>query len=44
MAFKRPDGRKPEELRQPLKAEVGVIKNADGSAMFQTGNTIALTI
>jgi exosome complex component RRP41 len=42
MAFKRPDGRKVDELRKPLKAEVGVIKNADGSAMFQMGNTIAI--
>jgi exosome complex component RRP41 len=40
--FKRPDGRKINELRKPLKAEVGVIKNADGSAMFQTGDTIAI--
>lgn len=42
MAFKRPDGRKVDELRKPLKAEVGIIKNADGSAMFQMGNTIAV--
>jgi exosome complex component RRP41 len=42
MAFKRPDGRKLDELRKPLKAEVGIIKNADGSAMFQMGETIAV--
>ncbi len=42
MTFKRPDGRKFDELRKPLKAEVGIIKNADGSAMFQMGDTIAV--
>lgn len=40
--FKRPDGRKVDGLRSPLKAMVGVVKNADGSAMFQTGDTIAI--
>ncbi len=39
--FKRPDGRKPDELR-PIKAKVGVIPNADGSAMFSFGDTIAV--
>ncbi|MFA5953589.1 MAG: exosome complex exonuclease Rrp41 [Candidatus Pacearchaeota archaeon] len=39
--FKRPDGRKPEELR-PIKAKVGIIPNADGSAMYQSGDTIAI--
>jgi len=39
--FKRPDGRKVEELR-PIKAKVGVVPNADGSAMFQFGDTIAI--
>jgi exosome complex component RRP41 len=39
--FKRPDGRKVEQLR-PIRAKVGVIPNADGSAMFATGNTIAI--
>ncbi len=39
--FKRPDGRKVDEIR-PMKAKVGVIPNADGSAMFQFGDTIAL--
>ncbi len=37
---KRCDGRKQDELR-PIKAKVGVIPRADGSAMFQIGNTIA---
>jgi exosome complex component RRP41 len=37
---KRNDGRTAEQMR-PMKAEVGVIPNADGSAMFQAGNTIA---
>jgi ribonuclease PH len=34
----RLDGRRPKELRQ-LKAELGVLKSADGSAMFEMGNT-----
>lgn len=34
--FKRPDGRKVDEIR-PMKAKVGVVPNADGSAMFQFG-------
>ena len=38
---KRPDGRKFDEMRK-MKAEVGVIKNADGSARFQIGETIAV--
>ena len=38
---KRTDGRKFDELRE-IKAEVGVIQRADGSARFQIGNTIAL--
>ncbi len=37
---KRVDGRKPDELR-PIVAKAGVIKRADGSAMFQIGNTVA---
>ena len=41
MTFKRNDGRKSNELR-PMKAKVGVIPNADGSAMFSFGNTIAI--
>jgi len=39
--FKRPDGRKPDEIRQ-MKAQVGVVPNAGGSAMFQFGETIAI--
>jgi exosome complex component RRP41 len=39
--FKRPDGRKVDELR-PIKAKVGIIANADGSAMYQSGDTIAI--
>jgi len=39
--LKRPDGRKVDELR-PIKAKVGVVPNADGSAMFQSGDTIAI--
>ena len=38
--MKRNDGRKADEVR-PMSAEVGVIKRADGSAMFKIGNTIA---
>lgn len=40
--YSRADGRKNNELRSPIKAEVGIIPNADGSAMFQIGKTIAL--
>lgn len=40
MTAARVDGRKNDELR-PMQAKVGVIKNADGSAMFQMGRTIA---
>ena len=35
---KRYDGRKFDEMRK-TKMEVGVLENADGSAMFQMGNT-----
>lgn len=38
---KRSDGRKMDELR-PIKAKVGVIPNATGSAMFGAGKTIAI--
>jgi len=41
MAFKRPDNRKVDEAR-PMKAKVGIVPNADGSAMFSFGNTIAI--
>lgn len=39
--FKRPDGRKVDETR-PMKAKVGVVPNADGSAMFAFGDTVAI--
>jgi len=38
---KRPDGRKFKELRK-MEAKVGVVKNADGSALFRFGDTIAI--
>ena len=41
MTFKRDDGRKLDELR-PMTAKVGVVPNADGSAMFSFGKTIAI--
>ena len=34
--FKRPDGRKIDEMR-PMEAKVGVVPNANGSAMFWVG-------
>lgn len=40
-AFKRSDGRKPDEIRA-MKAKVGVVPNANGSAMFSFGDTIAI--
>jgi len=39
--FKREDGRKLDELRK-MHAEVGIIPNADGSALFSFGDTIAI--
>jgi len=39
--FKRPDGRKVYEVR-PMEAKVGIVPNADGSAMFRFGDTIAI--
>ncbi len=42
MAYtKRFDGRKTDELRE-TSAKVGVVPNADGSAIFQQGDTIAI--
>jgi len=41
MTIKRPDGRKPNELRK-MVAKVGIIPNADGSALFAFGDTIAI--
>lgn len=38
---KRKDNRKNDELRK-IEAKVGVIKRADGSAMFKIGDTIAI--
>lgn len=38
---KRSDKRKFDEMRE-IKAEVGVIKNADGSALFSFGDTVAV--
>ena len=39
--FKRSDGRKFDEIRK-MSAKVGVIPNADGSALFSFGDTIAI--
>ncbi len=39
--FKRGDGRKLDETRK-IQAKVGVVPNADGSAMFSFGDTIAI--
>ncbi len=39
--FKRPDGRKLDEIRT-MEAKVGVVPNANGSAMFSFGDTIAI--
>lgn len=39
----RPDGRKIDEIR-PLLAEVGVLPRVHGSAIFQRGQTQALTV
>ena len=39
--FKRQSGRKNDEMR-PISAEVGIIPNADGSAMYKSGETIAI--
>ncbi|MFH1317059.1 MAG: exosome complex exonuclease Rrp41 [Candidatus Woesearchaeota archaeon] len=40
MTFKRPDGRKNDQLRD-IEAKAGIIKRADGSAMFRIGKTVA---
>jgi len=39
--FKRPDGRKVDQIRE-MSAEVGVVPNADGSAKFSFGKTVAI--
>src|SRR3989338_3016635 len=41
MTAKRSDGRKPNELRK-IMTKVGIIPNADGSAMFAFGKTVAI--
>ncbi len=41
MTVKRHDGRKADEIR-PMTAKVGVVPNADGSAMFSFGKTVAI--
>ncbi len=41
MALKRPSGRKATEMREMI-AKVGIIPNADGSALFGFGNTMAI--
>tara|TARA_Y100000310_G_C20647230_1_gene797334 strand:+ start:754 stop:1482 length:729 start_codon:yes stop_codon:yes gene_type:complete len=40
---KRTDGRKFDEMR-PIKAKVGIVPSANGSAMFETGGTKAIAI
>ena len=40
---KRADGRKMDEIR-PIRAKVGIVPSADGSAMFETGNTRAIAV
>jgi exosome complex component RRP41 len=40
---KRNDGRKFDELR-PIKAKVGIVPSADGSAMFISGKTKAIAV
>jgi len=39
--MKRHDGRKENEMRE-IKAEVGVVPNANGSAIFKFGDTVAI--
>ncbi|MCA9488190.1 MAG: exosome complex exonuclease Rrp41 [Nanoarchaeota archaeon] len=39
--FKRPDGRALDEMR-PVEAKVGIVPNADGSAMYKSGDTVAI--
>ncbi|MGD8744041.1 MAG: polyribonucleotide nucleotidyltransferase [Candidatus Woesebacteria bacterium] len=43
MSGKRPDGRKPDEVRE-LSSQVSVLPRTHGSAIFQRGKTQALTI
>jgi exosome complex component RRP41 len=39
--MKRPDGRRIDQTRD-IEAKVGIIPNANGSAMFRIGNTVAI--
>jgi len=39
---RRTDGRRPDEMR-PIKMEVGILKNANGSAIVEMGKTKVLT-
>ncbi len=41
MTYKRKNNRKFDEVR-PMEAKVGVVKRANGSAMFKIGNTVAI--
>jgi len=41
MKVKRASGRAWNELRK-MKAKVGVVPNADGSAIFEFGDTVAI--
>src|SRR3989344_6904138 len=41
MSETRKDGRRFDELR-PMEAKVGILKNAEGSASFRLGNTVAI--
>jgi len=43
LSGKRPDGRKPDEIRK-LSAQVGILPRTHGSAIFQRGQTQALTV
>ncbi len=40
--MKRPDGRNPEDLRDTIRIEAGVLDRADGSAYLEWGTTIRL--
>ena len=42
-AFKRPDGRSPDETRK-MSAKVGVIPNADGSAIKAHRQAIMISV
>ncbi|NPA91041.1 MAG: ribonuclease PH [Chloroflexi bacterium] len=41
MTYRRPDGRRPDELR-PVTIETGVVMHAEGSALIRMGNTVVL--